>query len=133
MADTITNTVLQNTKRYLVVQSQIVSDGTGSTDVVLVDKSAYTGPDGTEPAKLVIEKIEYTADGMQVQLEFEHTADDLIANLAGHGCMDFAQGGKFQGFVDPASAGGTGDIVATTVGHTAGDKATVTLYMRKKD
>jgi hypothetical protein len=70
---------------------------------------------------------------MQVQLEFEHTADDLIANLDGQGCFDFAQGGKFQGFIDPASAGGTGDIVATTVGHSAGDKATILLVMRKKD
>lgn len=133
MADTITNTVLQNTKRRLVVQSQIVSDGTGSTDAVLVDKSAYTGPDGTEPGRLLIEKIEYMVDGMQVQVEFDHDTDDLIANLAGQGCFEFAQSGKFGGFVDPASAGGTGDIVATTVGHTAGDKATITFYLRKKD
>lgn len=133
MADTITNTTLENTSRRLVVQSQIVSDGTGSTDAVLVDKSAFTGPDGTEPARLLIEKIEYECSGMQVQLEFEHNTDDLIANLDGQGCFDFARDGKYQGFVDPASAGGTGDIVATTVGHTAGDKATILLFMRKKD
>lgn len=133
MADTVTNTTLENTRRRLVVQSQVVSDGTGSTDAVLVDKSAFTGPDGTEPGKLVVEKIEYSVDGMQVQLEFDHDTDDLIANLAGQGSFDFAEGGRKQGFVDPASAGGTGDIVATTVGHTAGDKATIKLTLRKKD
>lgn len=133
MADTVTNTTIENSARRLVVVSQIVSDGTGSTDAVLVDKSAFTGPDGTEPGRLVVEQIEYTCDGMQVQLEFEHTADDLIASLAGQGVFDFTNGRTTQGFIDPASSGGTGDIVATTVGHTAGDKATIKLTLRKKD
>lgn len=133
MADTITNATLENTDRRLVVRSTIVSDGTGSTDAVLVDKSAFTGPDGTEPGRLVVEKIEYNCDGMQVHLEFEHTSDDLIAVLAGADTFDFSQCGRYQGFIDPASAGGTGDIVATTVGHTAADQATIVLYLRKKD
>lgn len=133
MADTVTTQVLENTARRLVVRADIASDGTGSTDAVLVDKSAFVGPDGTEPDRLLIEKIEFAADGMQVILEFEHTSDDLIALIAGHGKFDFSQNGKYQGFVDPASTGGTGDIVATTVGHTAGDKATMVFYMRKKD
>lgn len=133
MADTITTQVLENTARRLVVRADIASDGTGSTDAVLVDKSTFIGPDGTEPSKLVIEKIEFTIDGMQVNVEFEHDTDDLIALLTGHGKFDFSQNSKYQGFVDPASTGGTGDIVATTVGHTAGDKATMVFYMRKKD
>lgn len=133
MTDTVTNTVIQNTARRLVVVSQIVSDGTGSTDAVLVDKSAFVGPDGTEPGRLVVEEIEYSVDGMQVQLEFDHDTDDLIANLAGQGRFDFVRGRREQGFIDPASAGGTGDIVATTVAHTAGDKATIKLTLRKKD
>lgn len=133
MADTVTNTTLYQSKRRLVVQSQIFSDGTGSTDAILVDKSTFTGPNGAEPTKFAIERIEYQSDGMQVQLEFDHTTDDIIASLVGQGFFDFSQGGKYQGFMDPASAGATGDIVATTVGHTAGDKATITLYLRKKD
>ncbi len=133
MADSLSLTTLYNGPRRMVVQAELYSDGTGSTDAIIVDKSATTGPDGTEPGRLVVEKIEYTADGMQVLLEFEHTADDEICVLAGQGCFDFSQDDKFQGLIDPASAGGTGDIIATTVGHTAGDKASFTLYLRKKD
>lgn len=133
MADTLSTTTLYNGPKRLVVQAELYSDGTGSTDAVVVDKSAFTGPDGTEPGRFVIEKIEYSSDGMQVLLEFEHTANDEICLLAGQGCFDFSQSDKFQGFIDPASAGGTGDIIATTVGHTAGDKASFTLYLRKKD
>ena len=133
MADTVSNRTTENTARRLSVVSRILADGTGSTDAVLVDKSTFTGPDGTEPGRLVIEEIEYDVDGMQVQLEFDHDTDDLIATLAGQGKIDFTNGGRSQGFVDPASTGGTGDIVATTVGHTAGDKATIKFKLRKKD
>ena len=133
MADTITNTVVERTKKRLVVLSNISSDGTGSTDAILVDKSAYTGLNDSEPSKFVVENVEFACDGMQVVLEFEHTADDIIASLAGHGTFDFSKKGRFQGMVDPASAGGTGDIVATTVGHSLGDKATILTTLRLKD
>lgn len=137
MADTVVNRTLMETKRRLVVRSEIQSDGTGSTDAILVDKSTFTGPNGLEPGRLVIEEIQWTADGMQVLLEFDHTADDLICSINGNtsnsGELDFCEDGKFQGFVDPASAGTTGDIVATTVGHTAGDKVSMVLFLRKKD
>lgn len=133
MATAITNTTLQNTSRKLVVQSNLNEDGVGVVDGILVDKSTFVGPDGTEPSKLVIERIEYAVDGFNLLLEFDHATDDVIANLSGQGVLDFSQDSEFQGFVDPASAGGTGDIVVTTTGHTAGDKATLTLYLRKKD
>jgi hypothetical protein len=133
MADTVANKVVFQSKRQLVVRSTITSDGTGSTDAVLVDKSTFTGLNGAEPGRLVIEKIEYSIEGMSVALEFDHTADDLIAVLVGQGFIDFSQGGRYPGFVDPASAGGTGDIVGTTTGHTSGDAANFVFYLRKKD
>lgn len=133
MADTVANTTLQNTSRRLVVQSVFTIDGTEAADLVLVDKSAFTGPDGTEPGKFVVEKVQYAITGCQILLEFEHTADDEIAILQGDGCLDFYQDGRFQGFVDPASTGGTGDIVATTLNTDAGDVASITLWLRKID
>lgn len=133
MADTVTLTTIENTKKRLVIEASIQSDGTGSTDAILVDKSTFTGLNGAEPGRLVVERIDYQCDGMQIVLEFDHTTDDLIATLAGQGFIDFTKGNRFQGFIDPASAGTTGDIVATTVGHTAGDKATIRLQLRKKD
>lgn len=133
MADTVANRTLLNTKKRLVVRSEIDSDGTGSSAAVLVDKSTFTGLNDLEPTKFCIERIEYQIDGMQVVLEFDHTTNDLIGTLIGQGFLDFTQNSKYQGFMDPASAGDTGDIVATTVGHTAGDKATIVFFLRKKD
>jgi hypothetical protein len=137
MADTIGIRNILNLPRRLVVRADIQSDGTGSTDGILVDKSTYTGLNGAEPTKFVIERIDYVLDGMQVILEFDHTTDDLIMSLGGNtdnaGTIDFTQDGRYPGFTDPASAGATGDIVGTTVGHTAGDKASFVFYLRKKD
>ena len=130
MADSVDSIVVFSGTRRRVVRLTNVSDGTGESAVVKVDKSTLTGPDGTEPTKLVVEKIEYATSGMQVRLFWDHTTDDEIAILDGHGCMDWSAVG---GLVDPASAGETGDIVLTTSGHTSGDTYTITLYLRLKD
>jgi hypothetical protein len=132
MADTVANTTLYNGPKRMVVNSVFTIDGTEAT-VILVDKSAFTGPDLTEPTKLVIEKIEWAFDGMKALLAFDHTTDDEIAELAGVGEIDFTNDGQFQGFVDPASSGQTGDIIATTQTTDAGDTGSITLYLRKKD
>ena len=134
MANALVNTVLFNGKRRLVVQSTFLIDTAAEmTDAIAVDKSAFTGPDGTEPTKFVIEKIEYALSGIQVLVEFEHTTDDPVAVLDGQGVLDFSQDSKYQGFVDPASAGTTGDIVMTTLTAAVGDKGSVTFYLRMKD
>lgn len=132
MADSVANTTLVNTVRRTVINNVFTIDGTEAT-VVLADKSAFTGPDGTEPTKFVIEKIEYSINGCALSLAFDHSTDDEIAILSGHGTLDFTKDGKYQGFVDPATTGDTGDIIATTLTTDAGDTAHVTLYLRKKD
>jgi hypothetical protein len=133
MADTVANRTLQNTARRLVVRSQFTIDGTEAADLILVDKSTFTGPNGLEPTKLVIEKIEWDLNGFSVLVEFDHTSDDAVMTLSGVGEIDFTQGGKYQGFIDPASAGTTGDIVATTLTTDAGDEGFIVLFLRKKD
>jgi hypothetical protein len=133
MADTVANRSLYTGSRRHVIRSQFTIDGTEASDLVCVDKSALTGPDGTEPGRLIIEKIEYHITGCQILLEFDHDTDDAIVTLSGDGIIDFTDGGKFQGFVDPASTGATGDIVATTLATDSGDTASLVFYVRKKD
>ncbi len=132
MSDTVTLTTINQTKTRLAVSVQYSSDGTGVTDTVVVDKSTFTGPDGTEPSRFVVEAIEYQTDGVQLTLEFEHATDLVIAHCVGTGYFDFTQGGKFSGFCDTTTTS-TGDIVMTSVGHTSGDKASIILYLRLKD
>lgn len=135
MANTITRTIKEKTTRRAVVVASIVSDGTPAeaTDAILVDRSDFLGPDGTEPGLLVIEKIEYSCEPFQVTLEFDHTTDDLIAVLLSTGVLDFSQNSRYQGFIDPNSAGGTGDIVGTTLGVGANEGVSITFYLRFKD
>jgi len=130
MADAVnTQVVFRGTKRFIVTLTS-VSDGTGETAVVKVDKSTLIGPDGTEPSRIVVEKIEYAMDGMACRLYWDHDADDEIAMLSGAGYFDWTEGG---GLCDPASAGGTGDIILTTFSHALGDSYTITLFLRLKD
>ncbi len=133
MADSVENTIIAQTKTHIVTSHVFTIDGTEGT-VILVDKSGLTGPDGTEPGKLVLERIDYAITGMSMLLAFDHTTDDKIGHLgAGQGTIDFTGGGRFQGFVDPASAGDTGDIIATTLTTDSGDVAYLVTYCRKKD
>jgi len=130
VADAVDSLVVFAGRRRRVVRLTNLSDGTGETAVVKVDKSTLTGPDGTEPSKLVVEKIQYSCVGMSVRLLWDHDTDDEIVTLAGEGTFDWTDCG---GLVDPASAGGPGDILLTTNGHTAGDSYDITLHMRLKD
>ena len=129
MADTLTRVILEDGPRRAVVRVQLNCDGTGSTDAILVDRSVLVAP---EAARLVIEKVDFSIDGMTIALEFDHTTDDHIASLTGWGEIDFTMNGRYHGYVDPDSAGGTGDIVGTTTGHSNGDTATLVFWLRKK-
>lgn len=119
MADTVdTVTLFRGTTRCAVRLTNI-SDGTGESAVVKVDKSALAVLLGiTEPAKIIIEYMDWAIQGFaSVRLHFDHTTDDEIAVLCGNGARDFT---PFDGLVDPGSAGGTGDIILTTNGGGSG-------------
>ena len=96
--------------------------------VIKVNKSDYTGPNGAEPSKLTIMEARWDVlAGGSIDVEWDHTTNDRFMFLTGEGSVDFTDQG---GFHDPASAGGTGDIVFTTI---VGSPYSVTLHIRKKD
>jgi hypothetical protein len=131
MADTVDTIVLFSGRRRRVIRITNVSDGTGESAVVKVDKSALTGPDGTEPSKLVIEWIEHTIQGFSsVRLLWDHTTDDEAVVLSGNGAKDYRSAG---GLIDPASAGDTGDLLLTTAGAISGATYDITIGLRLKD
>jgi len=105
----------------------LLVDGVTGTDVVLVDKSALS-----IVGRLVVERIEWSLDGLSVLLEFDHDTDDKIVEIAGQGFMDLTNDGIHQGFVDPGSSGGTGNITLTSSGDTVGDSGSIILFLRKK-
>lgn len=139
-ADAVATKVILESKTHYIVHLTNISDGTGESDVVKVDKSAIgVASDGAEAGSLEIDKIAWNCDGMAVRLEWDHTTDDLAMALSGNGLVNFKDirdifsPGVFNtgGLKDPRSTGGTGDILVTTVGHTSGDTYNITLWLRK--
>lgn len=130
MADTVSTNTIFNGQRKLIIQLNSVSDGTGESAVVKVDKSTLIGLDGAEPSKLVVESIDWMVDGMTVELFFDRTSDVKIATLVGSGYTDYMCPGP--GLQDTGT-GGTGDIILTTTGASAGDSYKILLVLRKKD
>lgn len=131
MADAVDTVVLVNTNLRYHIRITNRSDGTGESAVIKADKSTLTGPlANTEPGSLVLEEIEGIVDGMQVRLDWDHNTDDEIVTLGnGPHKRDFRKDG---GLKDPKTAGGTGDVLLTTNGHSAGDSYDLTLRFRKK-
>jgi hypothetical protein len=126
-----TRVLFQSRKKYHV-RIWGVWDTADETDTVVVDKSTLLGPDGTEPGSIRVDEITWSigAGYNYVTLEWDHTADDMIAILSGGGYVDYRPSG---GANDPRSTGGTGDVVLTASGGAAGDVIDITLICTLKD
>lgn len=137
MANTVDTKTLFNGRRTKVFH--LFGDiDTAESDVAKIDISAFTTSVGAIATYTAIDKIEYSVSGVGfVALEWDHTTDDEIAVLAGQGCIDWTPMG---GNIDPRTAGGTGDILLTTVSGNAGAAIGVnnrlsydiTIYVRMK-
>lgn len=139
MADAVKTITVIETPTHIIRHFTNISDGTGESAVVKVDKSAIAvASDGAEAGSLDIEKISWACDGMTVRILWDHDTDDLGLVCAGTGSIDF-KGGKdsIPGLMnagalrDPRSTGGTGDILFTTNGHSSGDSYSITLWLLK--
>lgn len=129
MADAVSSKVtFQGTRRY-VIQLMSLSDGTGESNVLKVDKSALIGPSGTAPTSLTVEKVEYDVSSMRVALSFDHTVDEVFAVLQGSDCLDFTSGGGYR----DTGTGDTGDILLSTSGAAAGDGYNIKLHLLLQD
>lgn len=139
MADAVTTNVILETSTHYIAHFTNISDGTGESAVIKVDKSAITvASDGAEAGSLDIEKIQWNCVGMSVKVLWDHTTDDLATICDGTGSIDFSKEAGdvpsrigLPGLKDPRSSGGAGDILFTTVGHSSGDTYNVTLWLRK--
>lgn len=133
MADTVNTTVLESTKRRYIVQLTCVSDGTGETGVVKVDKSALVASNGLEPRSLIVDHIAWSIQGFtSIRLYWDHTTDDEIDVLASDTSASERSYWDVGGLNDPETAGGTGDIILTSAGASAGDTYSLVLNCRLK-
>lgn len=117
--------------KRMKLQLTNLSDGTGESDVVKLDRSELYGIDGLACEKIVIDKIKYQTYGMSVRLEWDMTPDQLIAMLPenSEGCIE---GPFFPDYDGAYGVGETGDLLLTTIGHTANDSYNITLDIKIK-
>lgn len=132
MTDAVDTLALISGQNRRIIRINNVSDGTGESAVIKLDKSAFVGPDGvSEPGKLVLEEVQWSIQGFSsVRLFWDHTTDDEICVLGtGNGYFNYKSIG---GLVDPASSGQTGDLLLTTAGAISGATYDITLVIRFK-
>lgn len=146
MADAVTSNVIANTPKEYVIHLTCISDGTGETNVIKVDKSTLLDVNNVEPAALDFERIRWNVQGFSsVVLKWDHTTDDTALVCGeGSGYDDFTGAGttsdeqglrdftRTSGLQDPLSAGGTGDILLTSNGAAAGATYDITIWLHKR-
>ena len=129
MVDTVNSLVLVNQPPYYTIRLTNVSDGTGESAVVKVDKSGLVDIDGLEPLALDLIGVEWDVGGMNVTILWDHTTPDRAIVLTGQGEWDQSRDGAIR---DPRTAGGTGDILLTTGAHTSGDAYMILLRLKMR-
>ena len=129
MVDTVNSLVLVNQPPYYTIRLTNVSDGTGESAVVKVDKSGLVDINGLEPLALDLIGIEWDVGGMNVTILWDHTTPDRAIVLTGQGEWDQSRDGAIR---DPRTAGGTGDILLTTGAHTSGDAYMILLRLKMR-
>lgn len=125
MADAVTSQTIFDGTGKIVMKFTNISDGTGESAVLKVDVSALT-PAAEE---VRIEKIKYSTTGMSVDILWDATTDVIAWHIPADraGEFDF----KEYPLRNNAGSGKTGDVMLTTIGHSAGDRYTIILEMRK--
>jgi len=124
MADAVTSQTLADGTKTAVLKFTNISDGTGESAIKKVDASAL----GDAPTDLKIQRMWYSTSGMSVNILWDASANVTAYVAAADGYQDFR---CFGGLKNNASTGKTGDILFTTVGHTANDTYTVILEVSK--
>lgn len=134
MADTVdTLTVFSGSKKK-VYRFTNVSDGTGESDVIKIDRSSLTGPNGDVPTYIVIEELQWSIQGFaSVRIEWDDATDDEAIILApGNGVATWVAVGGLKHPQVPGSAG-EGDVLFTTNGGATGSTYSITMVVRLKD
>lgn len=126
MADTVVTRTIIDSKPKAVFIFGNASDGVGEAAVLKIDISTLD----SGATKVRITRVKWAiAPGMNVTVLFDHTSDDTVLILNGDG--EFTRDDLAGGVIDPASAGGTGDILFTTSGQAAGDGYTILMEIEK--
>ena len=120
--------------RKLVVNITGLWNTADETDVVVIDRSTLTGPDGSIPGRIRVDEITYTSGvGFDyILLEWDDATDEVIEYLHGPGYFDYRSAGGKSMSGDPTTDT-EGDILLSTAGGAAGDSYSILLHCTLKN
>ncbi len=127
MPNTITQQVLLDGERNLVVKVNISGDGSGDeTDKVLIDFSAYTGA----LSEVRVMSVHSVLNDFTAKLSWAADTNVKFADLAtGENDSDYS---SYGGLANNAGLGKTGDILLTTRSLQVNNEGTIILKMKKR-
>jgi len=126
MADAVTSQTLLDGSKKAILKFTNISDGTGESGVTKVDLASLVG--SAEKARII--HIWYTTEGMSVQLWWD--ADTPVpAYFLGSNKSTKLDFHWFGGLSNNAGTGVNGNILFTTVGHSAGDSYSIIIEVDK--
>lgn len=132
MVDLVATRVHHDSEKNYVATFHNNSDGSGEAAVQKIDVSGLEGGPGLGAcAQVRIQQIWASTFGMYVDILWDATTDvtawTIPQDIADH--WDFRH---FGGLKNPETSGYTGDVMFTTIGHTAADRYSITLACTKE-
>tara|TARA_R110000751_G_C13400462_1_gene437640 strand:+ start:39 stop:467 length:429 start_codon:yes stop_codon:yes gene_type:complete len=140
MAITVTEQVLANTDRKLVIKRGVTIGGTeneSAATVLDISAAAYNSSGGKTMTgvaieRIILQSINIASDNLTVFLLWDADTDVRIitSNEVGAGVLDVDVGSEWGGLTAQGT-NPTGDIFVTTANGTAGEGYDLILVMRK--
>ena len=140
MANTVTEQVLANTDRKLVIKRGVTIGGTeneSAATVLDISAAAYNSSGGKTMTgvaieRIILQSINIASDNLTVFLLWDADTDVRIitSNEVGAGVLDVDVGSEWGGLTAQGT-NPTGDIFVTTANGTAGEGYDLILVMRK--
>jgi len=132
MADTVTNTTLKQDDKELVLHLTCISDGTGESNVVKVDRSSFAAL-YKDTKRLTIRSVRWAIQGFTyIKISWDHTADDTALVLNGNGYDEFPEGLRDPNTSADTVTGAIGDVLLTSVGAASGATYDITIAFTKE-
>ena len=132
MADTVTNTTLKQDDKELVLHLTCISDGTGESNVVKVDRSSFAAL-YKDTKRLTIRSVRWAIQGFTyIKISWDHTADDTALVLNGNGYDEFPEGLRDPNTSADTVSGAIGDVLLTSVGAASGASYDITISFTKE-
>lgn len=132
MADTVTNTTLKQDDKELVLHLTCISDGTGESNVVKVDRSSFAAL-YKDTKRLTIRSVRWAIQGFSyIKISWDHTADDTALVLNGNGYDEFEVGLRDPNTSADTVTGAIGDVLLTSVGAASGATYDITIAFTKE-